>query len=134
MKVKPYAVETLTDYLQELRRALSERRPITSLRVDFKSMVDTVDRLDEMLSSPSLSKLEREGITLIREYIKEASMKSYSGRGEEAVPYVDRALEAALTLNNLNLLKEGGVALIHPDELVEMDRVGGRPVYSIKRR
>ena len=97
-------------------------------------MVDTIRKLDEMASSPNLSRLEREGVTLVREYLKEASLKSYLGERREAMPYVDRSLEVALILKGLGELKEKGVTLIHPDELVEVDRIDGRPVYSVRRR
>lgn len=121
-------------YLRELKETLSERRTLTSLRSRFGSMVDTIRKLDEMASSPNLSRLEREGVTLVREYLKEASLKSYLGERREAMPYVDRSLEVALILKGLGELKEKGVTLIHPDELVEVDRIDGRPVYSVRRR
>ena len=134
MEVKPYTFENLVSYLRGLKETLGERRTLTSLRSRFGSMVDTIRKLDEMASSPNLSRLERDGITLVREYLKEASLKSYLGDRREAMPYVDRSLEVALTLERLSKLKGKGVTPIHPDELVEVDRIDGRPVYSVKRR
>jgi len=43
-------------------------------------------------------------------------------------------LEIALILNDLDRLNEKGIKLIHPDELVEVDRIDGKPVYSIKQK
>jgi len=57
-----------------------------SLKSNFESVPNEINKLDKMLSSPNLSKLEKEGITLIREYLKKALIKSYLGNREKTIP------------------------------------------------
>ena len=83
------------------------------------------------MDSEDLTELERQGFTLIREYLKEATI--FELRGLPRTPFIEKIREIASILKKIRDLREGGAQIISLNDLTVVGEVDGRPVYSIKQ-
>jgi hypothetical protein len=127
---------TLVNYLLNLKEVLSNvKQDVYKLPETYReSLLTTINKLDEVLESPQVPTPAKKGIIAIREHLKEALIKIFAAKEKEAEPYVTRALEIALPVAELLRLETefGGVLAL--EDLLEVDKINGYPVYTIKRR
>lgn len=130
--IKIKEVEELISYLECLRKEIVSVDSIT-LEKHCKDLSRIVNELDGVISSSSISTLEKDGYTIVREYLKEAVIKGIVDQREKANEYIVYALEILYLIKDLQLLKKTGATLITSEDLVVVDWVRGHPVYSIRR-
>lgn len=105
--------------------------------VSLKSETDTyiylslLEDVEGILESEELTELEREGFTLIREYLKEATIMEL--RRAPIKSFQRKIREIASILRIIDNIKEKGAEMITFDDLVVVGEVDGRPIYSIRK-
>jgi len=102
-----------------------------SLREGTTDLLLLLEDVESILYSEDLTELERQGFTLIREYLKEAAILEL--RGLPRTPFIDKIREIASILKKIGDLMGRGVQIISLNDLTIVGEVDGRPVYSIKR-
>ena len=102
------------------------------LKEGTSNLISLLEDVERILDSGELTELERQGFTLIREYLKEAVILGL--RGLPRAPLVQRIREVASTLRNIGDLEERGVEVLSLGDLVVVGEVDGRSVYSIKQK
>jgi len=94
-------------------------------------MINKLDKIEEEAFPLSLKK----GIIAIREHLKEAVIKTLAEQKNEAEQHVERALALALPVREILRLKEEfDEEIIGLEDLEEVDRINGHPVYSFRRK
>ena len=102
-----------------------------SLREGTADLLSLLEDVESVLDSKDLTELERQGFTLIREYLKEAAILEF--RGLPRTPFIERIREIASILKKIRALREGGAQIISLNDLTVVGEVDGRPIYSIRR-
>ncbi len=102
-----------------------------SLREGTTDLLSLLEGVENILRSEDLTGLERQGFTLIREYLKEAAILEL--RELPRTSFIDKIREIAFILKKIGDLREKGVQVISLNDLTVVGEVDGRPIYSIKQ-
>ena len=102
-----------------------------SLREGTTDLLSLLDDVELVLSSEDLTELERQGFTLIREYLKEATVLEL--RGLPRAPFLKKIKEIASILRKIGDLRGEGIRIITLEDLTVVGEVDGRPVYSLRQ-
>ncbi len=121
--------------LEKWESIIKELKEIKMRGRGSMSLTKLIEDIDEFISLYKLPKPVKNGAIAVREHLKEVLVKMMEGKFREAEMHINRALELALPVEALIRLKEKyDLELISLEDLEEVDRLHGRPVYTLSKK